>query len=61
MPTISFTYSIGSATFDTELEVDPKKWDALEKDERQEMLIDFAYEEVGDMLNVDMGTVKESD
>jgi hypothetical protein len=55
--TISFSYTVGSARFSCETEVED--WDELEQDDRLDVLRDAALEDVGDMLDVEEDSIDD--
>lgn len=51
MGTISFTYTVGSAGFTTEVDM-PNDWYDMDEDAQKDYLMDAARQEIDDDLNV---------
>jgi len=55
--TVSFSYTVGSARFSTETEVDD--WDDLDQEERVDRLLAIALSDVEDMIDVEEDSIND--
>ncbi len=61
MKIVEFTYTIGSATFSTSVEVEQSDWEEMEDSERLDFLEDQAIDEIRDMLSVEEDSITIED
>lgn len=57
--TVTFSYTVGSARFNCEAEVDPQKWESLGHQDRIDYLREAALEDVDDNLEIEEDSVEE--
>lgn len=57
--TVSFSYTVGSARFNTDTEVDSDEWDEMEMSERMGVLEEAAMEDIESNLEVEEESIED--
>lgn len=58
--TVTFSYSVGSASFNTETEVDQEEWSNMDHQDRVELLFDAATDDVENQLEIDESSIDDA-
>ncbi len=57
--TIEFTYTIGSASFNTSTDVNSNEWNEMDEEDRTTTLTEAALEEINDMLEIKKDSIND--
>lgn len=59
--TVSFSYTVGTARFNTSLEVDKSEWNNSDDDDRMEMLRDHALDDIEEYLEIEKDSLQDEE